>query len=277
LLLVGLASHAASQQVAGPTAIESVVNGVPITVHATSRLTVKSVGDHVVVSARILADLVDLQRKFASVVDSFAPPADRCANRRRNNKSPTAVLRSGSLWPRGDHLVVSMRGHIDVWSCIPGPEKSAIRWRKKKVAFFDVKLPKVVTWRNMIKKKVGSQPFRGTLEIALREDHTETISLNGGGANMIPEGPERVATEEDLQDAARDIGHRVSGVLLHAIEPTKLKQALPVELRELNMTVVSTRFRSFGGHAIAEVRLDARVPESFGTQRLQQLTERLAN
>ena len=61
------------------------VNGVPIAVSATSWITVNSAGNETVVDTRIFADLIDLQKKFSHVVDTFAPPADDCANRGADN------------------------------------------------------------------------------------------------------------------------------------------------------------------------------------------------
>jgi hypothetical protein len=62
------------------------------------------------------------------------------------------------------------------------------------------------------------------------------------------------ATNSNL---AKHINQRAYNALQSAIDPAKLKMALPKELQKLNMTVVSTRFRSYGGHAIAEINLAA--------------------
>ena len=82
LFLGGLISNAAAQLVYGPVAIKTDVNGVPITVSATSWVTVNAAGDNLTVDARILADLVDLQKNFASIVGTFEPPANQCSIRR---------------------------------------------------------------------------------------------------------------------------------------------------------------------------------------------------
>jgi hypothetical protein len=57
-----------------------------------------------------------------------------------------------------------------------------------------------------------------------------------------------------------DINQKALGALQSAIDPAKLKEALPKEYQKLNMTVVSTRFRNYGGHAIAEINLAAATP-----------------
>jgi hypothetical protein len=71
LLVAGLTTGATAQQAVGPVAITNTVNGIPVTVSATSWVTTNSVGNELRVHARIFADLIDLQKKFASVVGSF--------------------------------------------------------------------------------------------------------------------------------------------------------------------------------------------------------------
>src|SRR4029450_5872146 len=98
-LLAGLASQAAAQLAVGPVAINNTVNGVPVTVSATSYTTVKPVDNDIVVTARIFADLVDLQKKIASIVGKFKP-GDTCANKGAET-NPVRWLKSSARGPRG--------------------------------------------------------------------------------------------------------------------------------------------------------------------------------
>ena len=173
----GLISNAAAQLIYGPVAIKTEINGVPVTVSATSWVRINAVGDTLTIDARIMADLVDLQKKFARVVGTFEPPANRCANQRGTTKNPVIAFTSGSLWPRGDQIVISMRGHIDVWSCKAGHKKTAIRWRKKKIAFIRISVPQIHTWRIVVKKKDGTQRFRGSVPIYLVETKDAWLAL----------------------------------------------------------------------------------------------------
>ncbi|MGA7004812.1 MAG: hypothetical protein WBZ28_23005, partial [Pseudolabrys sp.] len=81
LLVAGFVPVSTAQQTTGPIAITNTVNGIAITVSATSWVTTSSAGNEPRIQARIFADLIDLQRKFASVVDSFKLPATSCVNR----------------------------------------------------------------------------------------------------------------------------------------------------------------------------------------------------
>jgi len=261
LFVTGLASTATAQMTVGPTAITNNVNGVPVTVSATSSITVNSVGNEKTIGARILVDLVDLQRKFANVLESLKLPTDNCANRGADNQSPVVSLKSGSLWPVDDQLVMSVRGHVDVWSCVDKPSKSEIAWKKKKIGFINVKVPVVRTVKNVKKSKDGTQPFWGQLPVQLVKQDGGNIGLKVAAEPDIElEGTHGLITNAKLNAAKMDINQKALGALQSAIDPAKLKEALPKEYQKLNMTVVSTRFRNYGGHAIAEINLAAATP-----------------
>jgi hypothetical protein len=256
LLVAGLLTGAAAQQAVGPVAITNTVNGIPVTVSATSWVTTNPVGNELRVQARIFFDLIDLQKKFASVVGSFKLPANKCNNRGPGSQNPVVSFKSGSLWPVDDRLVMSVRGDVDAWSCVAGPQKSAIEWRKKKVWFLKVKLPERHTWRTMKERKDGAQSFSGSMPIQLVKKDDANISLKIAESDIKLEGQEASATNSNAS-LAKHINQKAYNALQSAIDPAKLKMALPKELQKLNMTVVSTRFRSYGGHAIAEINLAA--------------------
>jgi hypothetical protein len=259
LLLTGLLSHATAEQAVSPVTLKNSVNGVPIYVSATSWVTVKSVGDEFLVDARIFADLVDLQKKFSSVVGTLKPPADGCTKQVTDYQRPVASLNRGSLWPREDQLLINIRGDIDIWSCVVGPSKTKLQWHKKKIGFLNLKVPSLHTAKDVKKSKDGTQSFRGTLPIYLVRVDDATVALKVADPKISLEGDEESITNTSLQLATADISRQAYRVLQRAIDPAKLRGALPDELQKLNMTVVSARFRDQGGHAIAEINLSARV------------------
>jgi hypothetical protein len=272
LLFVSLITNAIAQLAVGPVEIKNNVNGVPITISATSWISVNSVGNEILVDARIFADLIDLQRKFSSVVGTFKLPADSCAKRGLDNQSAVVSFKSGSLWPLDDRLVMSMRGHIDIWSCVAGPSKSEIRWQKKKFAFVELKIPQLHTWSDAMKKnKDGTQPFHGSVRIHLVEKDSSTVALKIANSNIILDGQEVSLTDANLKLAKVDINQRANSALQTAIYLPKLKEALPSELQNLSFTIVSARFRDHGGHAIVEINLAVRVPGDSIPRLLQQV------
>jgi hypothetical protein len=258
LLVAGIVPGATAQQ-AGPVAITNTVNGIPITVKATSWVTT-SVGSEPRVQARIFADLIDLQRKFASVVDSFKIPAKNCVNRASGHQNQVVSFKSGALVPVDDRLVMSVRGDVDVSSCVAGPEKSAIQWKKKKLWFLKIKVPERHTWRNMKERKDGAHSFSGSLPVQLVKKDGANVALKIAEADIKLEGQESSAKNANMNLARAHINQKAYNTLQSAIDPAKLKTALPKELQKLNMAVVSTRFRSYGGHAIAEINLAEENP-----------------
>jgi hypothetical protein len=277
LLLAGFVSQAKAQLAVGPITINNDVNGVPIAVSATSWVTVNSVDNDLMVDARIFADLIDLQRKFSNVVDTFGLSADECANRGADNQSSVVSFKRGALWPRDDQLVMSTRGHIDIWSCVATPPKSEIRWLKKKIGFLRLRVPVYRTWTKVTKSKDGTQSFRRSLPIQLVRKDNATIALKLAKPDLMLEGEDASLTNANLQLAMADIDQKVYNALQSAIDPVNLKKALPEELQKLNMTVVSARFRDHGGHAIAEINLAAKVSGNSIMQLLQQTAANPAN
>ena len=255
LIVAGLVPTATAQQATGPVAITNTVNGIPITVSATSWITTETTGSEHKIQARIFADLIDLQRKFASIVGSFKLPTSNCATRNANNQSQVVSFKGGSLWPVDDRLVMSVRGDVDMWSCIVSPPKSAIEWKKKKLWFLKINVPVRHTWRSMKERKDGAQSFRGSLPIHLVKKDSANVALKVAEADIKLDGRESTAPNSNLSLAK--VQQKALNALQSAIEPAKLKMALPKEIQKLNMAVVSTRFRSYGGHAIAEINLAA--------------------
>ena len=270
LLAIGLIPGATAQLAVGPVPIMSSINGIPITVSVTSWITVNSVGDETTVDARIFADLIDLQKKFSDVVDSFKRSARNC-NRSADGQNPVVSFKSGSLWPRNDQLIMFVRGDIDIWSCSVGPPQSAIRWEKTKVSFLTLKLPVRRTWRNVKRNMDGTQPFHGTLLVSLAEKDGTNVALRNTEPNLRLDGEPTFATNANLSLAKTDMNEKVSKMLRSAIDLTKLKDVLPKELQKLNMTINSARFRDLGGHAIAEINLVGKASSITTTSLLQQI------
>jgi hypothetical protein len=270
LLAIGLIPGATAQLAVGPVPIMSSINGIPITVSVTSWITVNSVGDETTVDARIFADLIDLQKKFSDVVDSFKRSARNC-NRSADGQNPVVSFKSGSLWPRNDQLIMFVRGDIDIWSCSVGPPQSAIRWEKTKVSFLTLKLPVRRTWRNVKRNMDGTQPFHGTLLVSLAEKDGANVALRNTEPNLRLDGEPTFATNANLSLAKTDMNEKVSKTLRSAIDLTKLKDVLPKELQKFNMTISSARFRDRGGHAIAEINLVGKASSLTTTSLLQQI------
>jgi hypothetical protein len=269
-LVIVLISRATAQLAVGPIPITSSINGIPVTLSVTSWISANSVGDEITVDARLFADLIDVQKKFSDIANSFKRSAGDC-NRSADGQNPAVSFKSGSLWPSSDQLIIFVRGDIDIWSCTVGPPQSAIRWEPKKIAFLTLKLPVKRTWRNVRKNMDGSEPFHGMLPIALAEKDDANVALKVTKPTIRFGSEPTVLTNTNLNRAMTDMNQKLSKALQSAIDVAKLKDALPKELQKLNMTIVSARFRDRGGHAIAEINLAARTSVNTTTSLLQQI------
>jgi hypothetical protein len=111
--------------------------------------------------------------------------------------------------------------------------------------------------RTVKERKDGAQAFRGNLPIQLVRKDGASVALKVADPDIKLEGAERLMTNANVNLAKTHINQKVYAALQSAIDPGKLKAALPKDLQKMNMTVVSARFRSYGGHAIAEINLAA--------------------
>ena len=211
------------------------------------------------------------------MVGTFKLPTDNCAKRGLDNQSAVVSLKRGSLWPLDDHLVMSIRGDIDIWSCVAGPLKTEIRWQKKTFAFVKLKVPQLRSWIDLAKNKDGSQQFHGSLPIHLVEKDTATLALKIAKPVILLDGQEVSVTDANLKLAKADINRKALSALQYAVDLAKLKEVLPSELQKLNMTIISARFRDHGGHAVAEINLAARASGELIPQLLQQIAASTAD
>ena len=207
--------------------------------------------------ARVFVDLIDLQRKFPNVVYKFELPADNCRYRGTGNQSPVVSLKNGSLWPVDDQLIMTVRGQVDVWSCTLRAGKSTIQWKSRKIGFLNIKLPIIHSVVSMCKKKIGSQHFQASLPIQLMKRDNATMALKSTEPEVILEGQNVVVTNANLTIAKTDINRKALNTLDAALNSPKIKAVLQKEFLQSKINIVSTRFRNFGGHALAEINFEA--------------------
>ena len=208
------------------------------------------------VTARIFADLVDLQKKIASIVGKFKP-GDTCANKGAE-PNPVMSLKSSTLWPRSDQLVMFLRGHIDMWSCVAGPRRPRrVTCRRRSLhqvqdgrAAHCQRSEEEQERHAAVRRNVARYPDEDGGRQGLARGHQALPQARGGYSDTV------------LKRANADLNKSALSALQSAIDPEKLKAALPKELQKLNMSVQSARFRDYGGHAIAEINLGATISGS---------------
>lgn len=114
-------------------------------------------------------------------------------------------LKSGSLLPVDDQLIMSVRGNVDRWSCKASPAKSEYVW-KKKIGFIKIKLPVLHTKKAAMKKTMdGTQPFQGNLPIQLIQKGSANVALKIVESEIKLEGQDAIVTNANLNQAKVDI------------------------------------------------------------------------
>jgi hypothetical protein len=226
LLAVCIVSSATAQTSVGPVAITNTVNGVPVTVNATSWITGNSSGNEFTVQARIFADLIDLQKKFASILDAFKLPAYNCTNRAADTQNPVVSFRNGSIVPVDDQLVMSVRGDVGVVSCVAGPQKTATVLKTKKLLFLKWKSPVTHVVRTVKEGSNGAQAqaFRGSMPIQLVKKDGASVALKSVEPNIKLEGQEPLMTSANLNLAKNHINQKVYAALVRAIPMKRVGQ-----------------------------------------------------
>ena len=136
-----------------------------------------------------------------------------------------------------------------------------VQWQKKKIGFIKIRVPVFHSWRNLKTDGATAVPWKSAIQLVKKDNATIAISVAEPKVRL--EGQEVFVRDENLRFAKANISQTAYNALQSAIDLAKLKRILPEELQDLNMTVVSTRFRNAGGHAIAEINLSARVSGNF--------------
>ena len=152
---------------------------------------------------------------------------------------------------------------VDIWSCVAGPRKSEIRWRTKKFVFIKYRVQVRHTWTNLKKNKADTQPFDTSLPIYLVKKDDGAVALEFAKTYLKIEGQHPDAI---LKPANAGINKNAHNAIQSVIDLAKLKAVLPGEIQKLNMSIVSARFRDYGGHAIAEINLAANIAEGSTIQ-----------
>ena len=152
---------------------------------------------------------------------------------------------------------MSVRGDVGVVSCVAGPPKTETVLKNKKLLFLKWKVPVKQVVRTVKTRNDGAQAFRGSMPMQLVKKDGAGVALKSVEPNIKLEGQEALMTSANTNLAKNHINQKVYAALQSAIDPANLKAALPKDLQKMNMTVVSARFRSYGGHAIAEINLAA--------------------
>ena len=159
----------------GPILYTQDVNGVPVTITASSFVDISTGSNQINIKARVVGDLYDLQQKIGAIVDTFNLPRDNCRSFSASNPV-VSIPRKELLFKEGSAFF-SVGGTVTVLDCRENPvPNSKVEWVMGNVFGVKTKVPKVVTWGgDPIKNKVLTQPFDADLPVTLVKNNDYAV------------------------------------------------------------------------------------------------------
>jgi len=266
-LLSAAPANAAQDYSIGPITYSKTINGVSVSLPARATFGVGLNGLKAHVEATVYGDLVDLQAKIGSIVDTFALPTDNCRSFSANN--PVVSIPRKELTFRDGKGLFSIGGTVAVWDCRENPvPNSRVDWEIRKVGLgIKTKVPVVHTWPgDPIKNKLLSQPFDADLPFDLVRADQNSVILNLGSPNVELKGQFVTVTKGLLQIAGININEKAESALRSAVDPQSLLLTLPEEIRVLGLGIDGARFIDSGGHLTAVIDLSGDVSASSVVQ-----------
>jgi hypothetical protein len=232
----------------GPFPIAQTVQGVPIAASAYVFLSVKRADDPIEVSARIVADLSDLQRKAGALVDTIPLPTDNCAHFGVDNL--VARIWGKQITVNGDMALLKLNGDVDVWTCAKNPIPCT-RLEGWNLVVYDCNPP--------IKNRNINQPFEATLPFRLTLVDPHTVAVRLGDPNVNLGGLLGGVTNGILKIAGVDINARAKQALEGAINLDSLKKSLPSELLAFNSNLMRAELFSNSDSLAATLEMNISI------------------
>jgi hypothetical protein len=256
----------------GPVEYQQSVNGVSVVVSATTYAKVVTVDNKIYLKARIVGDLVDLQRKIGAIVDTFDLPRDNCRSYSPNN--PVVSIPRKELLFRDGAAIFSLGANVVMWQCLENPvPNTKVEWQVKDIGFgIKTKVPVVISWPGSpIKTILVRQPFDADLPVTLVKNNDHAVGLQFSKPDIELGGQYAFITKGVLKIAGVDINQKAYDALQKAIDPEKLRLTIPEELSKFNPAVESARFIDLNGHLSAEISVSALVPAAVMTDLIKEL------
>lgn len=255
-----LAQPANSEVLVGPVTVTQDVAGIKVDLVLSSSFRLESKSDGLYLDARVDADLQDLQRKFASIVDTFPLPKENCKSYKPDNL--VVDLPTKSLEARGGTAVINIAGKVDVWTCLENPvPNTKVEWEMKQIGFIKTKIPVLKTWPGSpIKNKTATQPFEATLPVVLQRTGDRSIGLVLGNPDIKLKGQYVFITNGLLDLAGLNVNEEARKAMEKAIAPNDLIVAIPEEYAAMQPVITAASFADRNGRLIASVSLSAKVP-----------------
>jgi hypothetical protein len=249
--------------VVGPIVLTQDVQGILVNTPGLMRFAVETKTDGLHLSLTLDANLVDLQQKFAQIINTIPLPRDNCKSYTLLN--PVVSLGNSALRAEGDDAVVALSGEVDGWTCLENPvpetywDSTGCRGDLPFGGHYVFGCPKTRPG-SPIKNKSITQPFDATLPVKLQKMGDASLGLVLGKPNIKLGGQFVFITNGLLTIAGVNVNDQAKKALERAIDPNKLTISIPKEYADLNPQIVDASFRSDQGQLAIRIDMTALIP-----------------
>lgn len=260
--------------VVGPIDVVNHVDGVALRIPVIAFFSAEPGGGAMKVSARLFADLAELQANIGRLVDKQDLPRNNCRSYSANN--PVVSVDTKRLTLSGNSAILFVGGEVVLWDCREHPVRcSKVEWDNS--GPFGTPSP-TVRWYDCnppIKNKILTQPMSMTVPMTLDKASATSVRLTLGKPDVQLGGhPALSAVRDFLLDLFRvDINNIADKNLRRAIDGNKLLVSVPDDFKRLNPTVERAQFANVGGNLGVELDLSASVTAATMTDFLRLIVE----
>jgi len=214
----------------GPIPFSQTVRGITLSTPVSFFLSFNPQGSQILVNARILADLSDLQRKVGSLVDTIPLPSDRCAHTGVDNL--VSRIWGKDITIAGNVATLTLHGDVDVWGCLN-------------------------VFGLHQEKQLGNQPFDATLPFSAAVADPHTIAAHVGQPSITLGGQFGSVTQWLLGSLGVNLNAMAREALNGFLSPELLRQTLPNDLLTLNPDITRAELMSNSGALALYVEMSA--------------------
>lgn len=214
----------------GPIPFSQTVRGITLSTPVSFFLSFNPQGSQILVNARILADLSDLQRKIGSLVDTIPLPSDRCAHTGVDNL--VARIWGKDITIAGNVATLTLHGDVDVWGCLN-------------------------VFGLHQEKQLGNQPFDATLPFSAAVADPHAIAAHVGQPSITLGGQFGSVTQWLLGSLGVNLNAMAREALNGFLSPELLRQTLPNDLLTLNPDITRAELMSNSGALALYVEMSA--------------------
>ena len=225
----------------GPLTFRESLRGVPLALRGSAFLSFKPTEkNQFLFSARIVADLSDLQKKISNIIDTVPLPSDNCARHAVDNLVPRILEKEITL--EGEVATLRLAGELDVWAC-------------------DIALHcRLLGCHDVMKTKIESTfEMQIPVHFVVAASNTAVFAVGDPQVNIRGIRDVDRLAETILRAVGVDIEGKAKAALKRAIGPDLLKMPLPTELQRLDPTFTRAAFFNNSGALATSLEMTATV------------------